>query len=245
MVESGRILRLMRWLLLVPLVVVLTATSVHAEEPTVGILRIDTEGVSDAAAVQFESEVEEALQGVGATTVGSKKLHQRLEGGEYMVGCTFGPCLRAVAAVRVPLVLVARIRGDGSSYHFVITLVDTKSGIHTSQVSQTCAVCTVEEAISTATLATVALITGTADATVTDPSAGPTAEISLGDKKKSAPALLRTSGLVFLGLGAAAVVVGGYLYLDDTDSRGGPIGLATGGALLSGGATMVLLSRRF
>lgn len=223
--------------------ILLAPVAARAEPQLVGILSIKTRGVSEAAAEQFESEVEEALDGVGMQSIDREALRKRLQGSDYMDGCTFGVCLAKLrAATGVPLVLVADIQGTGSNYGFVITLVDTKTGIPTSQVAQTCAVCTIEEAISTATLTTISVLTGTGDAKTT-----PVLVANGGSGKAGAhkhASTLSNTGLAFIGVGVVGVLAGAYLVYDDHRDLG--VGAASSGAALAtGGATMLLLSRSF
>ena len=148
--------------------------------------------------------------------------------------------------MREPLVLVARIQGEGSNYSFVITLVDTKTGMYTSQIADSCAVCTIEEAISTATMATIALLMGTGGAEVSKFSASAAATTDLKAFKRVKP--LRTSfrrtGLIFLGVGVLAVATTGYLWNEEKDLAA-TISGTTATAFVASGVTMLLLSRRF
>jgi hypothetical protein len=212
--------------------------------PDVGILLVATPGIEAAAADKLESEVVLGAEAV-LRVVPREELAERA--GTLISGCTFGPCLRQIYdRAKIELVLVARISQVGSSYEFVISLVDTRSGIPTSQVAESCDVCTVDEALHTATLATVALVTGTGGAEVTapggDPTAAVTAETSAESERRQR--LLRNAGLIFVGTGAVALVFGAYFVSDDKDALGA-VGLSTGSALVAGGTTMLLLSRRF
>lgn len=240
-------MRFLRPVLCVLACFALWSTPASARPNLVGILSIDTKGVSDVAAEQFEAEVEDALEGMGMQSVDRASLKERLAGSEFLEGCFFGPCLRSLrAATGVPVVLVARIQGEGSNYSFVITLVDTETGLFTSQVSQTCAVCTIEEAISTATLSTISLLTGTGGARVNEASSDEPApaELEARQQRRQGKSSLRRSGLIFLGTGVAAAAIGGLMWRDDRSGLG-IAGVSTGAALVTGGGTMLLLSRRF
>src|SRR5690606_32646452 len=125
----------------------------------IGVLEVATYGVSETAGDKFEESVEETLADVGFRVVRSKVVKEKLMTGDYVPGCTFGPCMREVNRLTgLRRVLVARIQGAGQSYSVVVSLVETETGQLVSQVAQSCPVCTVEEAISTATLAVVELI---------------------------------------------------------------------------------------
>ena len=217
------------------------------EQNLVGILSIDTSGVSGTTAEQFETQVEEALEGVGRHLVSREALRERLQGSEYLEGCYFGPCLTALrVASGVPLALVARFQGEGSSYSFVITLVDTKTGLLTAQVAQTCPVCTVNEAITTATLATIALLSGGEDTEVNNPITTEEA-VAMTLEEATQPASnrpMRVAGWLFLGTGVVAGIAGGYLWQQE-EYDVARAGFAAGFSLFSGGATMLLLSDNF
>jgi len=222
----------------------------RSEDNLVGILSIDTNGVSDATAEQFEAQVEEALEGDGKHAVSRKALRERLQGSEFLEGCYFGPCLTALrVASGVPLVLVARIQGEGSSYSFVITLVDTKTGMFTAQVAQTCPVCTVDEAIMTATLATIDLLNGGEIASGPTPTETAKAAVTQAKKAKASTQRENTSlrhvGWAFVGLGVASGVLGGVLWNQGDHRDLGIAGIASGVALATGGITMNLLSKKF
>lgn len=228
--------------------ILLVPTSARADEDLVGILSIDTSGVSGATAEQFEAQVEEALEGVGRHSVSRDALRERLQGSEFLEGCYFGPCLTALrVASGVPLVLIARIQGEGSSYSFVITLVDTKTGMFTAQVAQTCPVCTVDEAIMTATLATIDLLSPNGAADIEQPDGasldGQTAAVA--KRKPASVGPLRTAGWLFLGAGIAAAAAGSYLLLKDERRDLSIGGLASGAALFTGGATILLFSKQY
>lgn len=224
-----------------------TDTSAWAAPNVVGILDIQTRGVSKVVAEQFETEIEEALEGVGMRAVDRETLQRRLLDSEYLEGCFYGPCLAAVrAATGVPLVMTARFEGEGSNYTFVITLIDSRTGMFTSQVAQTCPVCTVEEAISTATLATISLLTGTGEAEVSEFSSSAAATNDLRSYHRSRPmqSSLRKSGLLFVGAGILSGVLGA-LYWSKNPKEVAWIGAGAGTALIVSGTTMLVLSRRF
>lgn len=224
--------------------------SAQADDDLVGILSIDTSGVSGATAEQFETQVEEALEGVGRHSVSRQALRERLQGSEFLEGCYFGPCLTALrVASGVPLVLVARFQGEGSSYSFVITLIDTKTGMFTAQVAETCPVCTVDEAIVTATLATINLLNPSGSAAIEAPS-GANMEGDAGGepgkaKEGASVGPLRGAGWVFLATGIAVAAAGSYLLVQDERRDLAIGGAAAGAALFTSGATILLFSNDF
>ena len=215
----------------------------HAEEQDpVGLLDVATVGVSDTTGDKFETSIEQALAAVNVPVVRSKVVRDKLAGGDFVHGCAFGPCLREVGrATGLKRVLAARIEGAGQSYSVVISLVETGEGRLLSQVAQSCPVCTVDEAIATATRAVVELITrregearsGREVVAVRDGTA------RIANKKKH----VRRAGIVFLATGAAALVAGIALAKGDADA--GPPLVGGGVALAGAGLATLLLSVTF
>ena len=176
-------------------------------------------------------------------SVGRGEMRKRLGDSSYQEGCFFGPCMAALrAATGVPIALTATISGQGSNYSFVITLVDTKAGVLRSQVSQTCEVCTVEEALSTATLATISLVTRAEEGS-------PSIEEGEASTTGPAPPRRRSNGMriasyAMIGVGAAMGVAGAILWKKDSEKLG-IAGVASGASLVAAGSTMWFLSGRF
>jgi hypothetical protein len=204
----------------------------------IGVLRIDASGVSDTAEQRFEQGVVDGLTGAGFRVMDRTSFQRALAGSAgYVGGCTFGPCLRAVQETTgVDTVLVARIEGVGRTYGFVVSLLDTRTGRLSAQVAQRCPVCTVEDAITTATLSAVELVLGEGGAASASP-----VRIAPPDRAASRVAVARSlrrfgwTGLV-LGLGAAAV--GGVALARDEPTWGAGL-IGAGAALATGGAVMI------
>ena len=246
---------------LVALAVVLACAGsvrIAVAKETVGVFRVNIDGVSRTAADKFERSIEEGLTGTGFKVATRKALREALKGSDYIAGCYFGACLKQIyKRTKIRLILVARITSAGPNYNFVVSLLDSRTGLPTSQVADRCAVCTLEEAIASATLAVVALATGTGTAAVTDPVSGPTrseqipvlrAEIARLAKevrrRRSSARSARVTGWVFLGL---AVVAGGIGVMqvrscDDRSEVSCWMGAGIGGALGFTGITMLVLS---
>ncbi len=229
-----------------------------ASGETVGVFRVDIDGVSKTAADKFERSIEEGLTGTGFTVKTRKQLRKELKG-ELVAGCYFGACLKILyKRSKVRIVLVARIISAGPNYNFIVSLLDARTGLPTSQVADRCEVCTLEEAIASATLAVVALATGTGTAKVTDPVSGPTRSAklsvlraniaSLNKRVKRQERAFRTNrrfGWLFLGLAAVAGGVGilQVRSCDDTSDATCWVGTGVAGALGLAGTSILVLSR--
>jgi|GEM_PF-1996385 len=225
---------------------------------TVGIFRVDIDGVSKTAADKFEQSLEEGLTGTGFRVVTRDKLRKGLKG-ELVPGCYFGACLKPIYKhLKIRLVLVARITSAGPNYNFIVSLLDARSGMPTSQVADRCEVCTLEEAIASATLAVIALATGTGTAKVTDPVEGPTRAADLPGLRATIAQLQhrvhhnaalrrrrRQYGWLFVGLAVLAANVG-VAQATRCDDRGAAtcwLGTGASGALGLAGITLLVLSR--
>ena len=220
----------------------------------VGILAFSADGVSKTAARMFEEAIEKALTDNGFGVAPRKRLTDMLANSSYKVGCTFGPCLAEVHRnTDLRLVLVGQVHGVGPSYTFVFSLLDTRLGRPTSQVADMCDVCTLEEAITTASLAVVALVNGAGTAVV-DPSLGPTSRGQLPDLRGQIQHLdrevahrqrrLRQAAVFFYAAAALAGGAGAYFLSNDYQRRGYPL-VGGAGAFAVAGTTCLVLSRRF
>jgi hypothetical protein len=213
------------------------------KQDPVGVLEVATRGVSETAGDTFEQGMERALSAVEVPVVRSNRVREQMGGSDFVRGCTFGPCLREVGrATGLKRLLVARIEGAGKSYSVVVSLLETEEGRLLSQVAQSCPVCTVDEAIATATQAVVELLTrreGEARSgkeVVDVPDDG-------GDRIAKKKKHVRRTGAVFVATGAAALVVAAILAGNDSDA-GAP--LVGGGVALAGaGLATLLLSVTF
>jgi hypothetical protein len=217
---------------------------------TIGVLEVATYGVSQAAGDKFEQSVEETLTAVGLRVVRSHEVQKQLAGTNYVIGCTFGPCMKEVLTrTGLRRVLVARIQGAGQTYSVVVSLVDTESGHLVSQVAQSCPVCTVEDAISTSIKAVVKLLTEEDATRVESPGSGaatekvqaPTADAAVDAHRQQQ---MRRFGWVFVASGAVALGLGGTLIALDQDGAGlASVGLGTG--LTAAGLTALSWSKSF
>ncbi|MBI4508511.1 MAG: hypothetical protein HY698_02665 [Deltaproteobacteria bacterium] len=139
----------------------------------IAVLDMVASGIPDDSRGRFEVSFEEGLRGAGFEVVERADVLAKVVRSDAPEGCTFGPCLAAVgSALGVDLVLVARVAAQGPSYSFVLTIVETKTGVPKVQVADSCAVCTLDEALAASMLAVISLGTGTGGAKLVEPAGG-------------------------------------------------------------------------
>jgi hypothetical protein len=212
----------------------------------VGILHVDVKGVSETAAEMFENSLENGLGNAGFQVARRDRMAQMLEPSGYVEGCLIGPCVQKVFKITgVRLLLVARITGVGKNFSFIVTLIDSRTGMPTSQAAERCAVCTLDEAIATASLAVIGLVTGAGGTTITDPAVGPTgatldpAEVraQAAQDRKLLAARKRSvmrGAIFFVGMAALSGAVSVYMYARDDNDVAYPAAAAAGAFALSG-----------
>jgi hypothetical protein len=221
----------------------------------VGILALEADGVSQTAAAKLEAGIEEGIAGTSGDehprVATRQRLNEMLAHSKFDPGCRFGPCLEEIYKnTKVRMVLVGRIASSGPSYNFLVSMMDTRTGLLMSQVSTRCAVCTLDEAIASATLATIELITqaesGDQDpAAVTASSLKATAELA-SERKRTAAGRRATRRTAFFFLSAALLAGGAGAYFTATDD--GDVGyplLAASGAFAVTSTALFVLSRKF
>ena len=217
------------------------AAAAAPKRKIIGILDVRVEGVSSTAGERFESGIEEGLGSTDYWVATRKRMREILAGSGWSEGCSFGPCLMEVKRqTGADLIVDAYFQGAGSSYRFVVSLVDTATGAVTAQVADHCDVCTLSEALDAAALATIGLVHG-AEGQVAPP-AGPIAT-HVTPPESPAPSLRRTA-LVLVG---AAVIAGGaaaYFAHTGDDKLGYAAGGAAGGLGVAG-ITVLAISFRF
>lgn len=195
------------------------------------MLDVTMDGVPRDAQARFETSLEEGLRGAGLEVLPRARVAEAVERGDTPPGCTFGDCLKAVGkTLATRLALVARVTARGPSFTFVLTLVDMGTGYPVSQVSDTCAVCTFDEAIAAATLAVVELAT-----------AAPPASPPPGDGARRARSTRRTAWWM-TGLAVVGVAVGAYLVSTDEDQAGWA-SIGAGGGFGIAGITLFAISQ--
>jgi len=225
----------------------LAASAAHAEDKrrVIGILDIKVDGVPPDVATQFQNALESQLDSKRYWLSGRVKMKERMSSStKWTDGCLVGKCLFDVKTqTGAELVLHAALSGSGTSYGYVVTLLRTDVGEVVAQQQDRCDVCTLNEVMTNATLATIALINAVPDE-LPDDAAERHASVALA----TAPLELRIAklqkrprklgmGLTIAGLVVAGAGVGLYLALDKPDYALGIAG--AGGGVLLGGVTIL------
>jgi hypothetical protein len=215
------------------------AVSDPAGKKIVGILEVRVDGVSPTVAERFEASIEEGLSSAEIWIATRKRLREMLAGTSWSEGCVFGPCLAEVKRqTGADMVVVAYFQGRGSSYRFVVSLVDTATGGVREQTAERCEVCTLSEALDAAALATIGLVHGAAPAGTRPP---PPPRVEPPPPRRHGRRAARRTALVLAGAALVAGGVGGYFLRKDDDDIGyASIGAA--GSLAAAGAVVFGLS---
>jgi hypothetical protein len=213
-----------------------------AAKKIVGILEVRVDGVSPTVAERFETSIEEGLSSAEMWIATRKRLREMLAGTSWSEGCVFGPCLAEVKRqTGADMVVVAYFQGRGSSYRFVVSLVDTESGRVREQTAERCEVCTLSEALDAAALATIGLVHGAAPAgTRPPPRPRRVPPVAHRDDRR----VVRRAALLLAGAGLLAGGVGVYFLRKDDDDIG-YAALGAAGSLTAAGAVVFGLSFAF
>lgn len=126
----------------------------------VGILDVRVVGVSDDLKAKFEQQLEQQIDTNQYWLANRAAMRERLKfSTRWTDGCLVGECLTDVRTqTQAELVLLAALEGSGTSFGYVVTLLRTDTGHVLAQKSERCDVCTVNEAMTEATLATIQLL---------------------------------------------------------------------------------------
>jgi len=200
----------------------------------IGFLDVRVDGAPAEVGVQFQRDVEEEIDQRRYFLATRARMHDRMTSStKWTEGCVVGDCLREVKVqTNADIVLLASLSGSGTSYGWVVTLVGTERGKVLGQTSERCDVCTMSEALSAATRATLALI----DHVPKDLRAG------------DAPAVVKPveppppvhedhhlAGGILTAAGAALAIAGAVYYFTQSHDTNGLILAGGGGGLLVGG----------
>ncbi|MBK9034777.1 MAG: hypothetical protein IPL61_26525 [Myxococcales bacterium] len=215
-------------------------------DDVIGLLDVRVEGLSADAAEVFTRKIEDGLELSGLKVASRERLRAYLAGTPWNTACLLGTCLAELQrGAAVATVIEVALATSGPSYHYVITLLDTRSGQPLTQVAAKCDVCTTDEAFTEAALAVVALVNGVGDGAPIDvPVVIDPATRRARARVAHARSRTRWLGVVLLGAAAAAGAGSWYFYRDDRDALGGATAGAAG-ALGVAGFTSLGLSFSF
>lgn len=211
----------------------------------VGILDVRVDGVSEDVKLKFEQQLEQQLDTNQYWLSNRAQMRERMKfSTKWTEGCMVGACLVELRTqTSAQLVLLAALNGSGTSFGYVVTLVRTDTGRVLAQRSERCDVCTINEAMTEATLATIGLLSEI-PASLPDQAAEQSAAVEVAasasrrtlDAKrrhiKRVGTMLTISGLVVgLGGAAAAVLIADHpAWAKVTAGVGG--GIAAGGVVV-------------
>ena len=120
------------------------------------------EGVPAETATRFQHDLVDAVDRKRFYLAPRGRVHEKLANStKFTEGCVVGPCVRDVKTqTRADVVLLAALTGSGTSFGSVVTLIRTDTGNVLEQKTKRCDVCTLNEALSAATQASVELLDG-------------------------------------------------------------------------------------
>lgn len=217
-------------------------------EPTkrrmVAMLDIRVEGVAEDVGRQLERDLEDQLDTNAYWLANTSQVRERMRfSTKWTEGCIAGPCLTELRTqTSAELALLAALKGEGTSYGYVVTIVRTDNGRVLSQESGRCDVCTAREAMREATLATINLLNAVPDK-LPDEHGERSAQIDMAVGKlvrhmRADARRERRKGITMLvtGLGIAAAGVAVYVAADKSPyalaAAGAGGGLALGGVVV-------------
>lgn len=208
----------------------------------VGVLEVRVDGVPDEAKETFQRQLEQQLDTRRYVLASRARLRQQmLQSTRWTEGCLVGKCLGEVRAqTGADLVLLAALTGAGTSFGYVVTLVRTDSGQVLQQISDRCDVCTVNEAMTSATQAAINLVSS-APLRLPDDPAVQTAAV---ERQRRALAAhddhTRHMAMTVTAVGLAALAGGVALYATQGHPTYAAMTAAGGGALAAGGLFVLM-----
>jgi hypothetical protein len=234
-------------------VLIAIATSAAAEVPRppadrrriVGILDVRVEGVPKEIAEKFQANLEDQLDSQAYWIAPMSRMNAMMEGSTtWTHGCIVGSCLNEVRTMTgADLVLLAALTGSGTSFGYVVTLVRTDTGRMLAQESERCDVCTVNEALTGATLAAVKLLIAVPeklpDEAAERQAALDVATAKVRDEKTAQHKHHKTTATIMTLAGVAVAAVGATLYFTQDHADYG-LATAAGGAGLAVGGVIAL-----
>lgn len=211
----------------------------------VGILELRVEGVPDEVKETFQHRLEEQLDTKHYWLASRARMKQMMQRSTtWTEGCIVGPCIMETRRYTgAELVLLASLTGAGTSFGYVVTLVRTDTGRILQQRTEHCEICTVNEALDKATLATIALLNNVPDK-LPDEAADRAATQGLAIDRIQQRLVAQDRhtaqvGMALTVVGLAATVGGLLLYQLDGRPTYAVATATGGGALALGGLTIL------
>ena len=204
----------------------------------IGFLDVRVDGAPPEVGVQFQRDVEEEIDQRRYFLATRVRMHDRMTSStKWTEGCVVGDCLREVKVqTNADIVLLASLSGSGTSYGWVVTLVGTERGKVLGQTSERCDVCTVSEALSAATRATLALLDHVPQDLRRDDTPAP---VKAPEPPPPEHQDHHVAGGVLAGLGVALAAAGvAYYFANDHDKNGLALAGAGGGLIVGGIVTL-------
>ena len=219
------------------------------KERIVGILDVRGPTVSDEAT--FEKNLEDQLDTNTYWLAPRALMRERLRNStKWTEGCVVHHCLQEVKVqTGADVVILAALTGAGTSFGFVVTVLRTDTGTVVAQEATRCDVCTFNETMNEAVLATIRLL-NTVPPRLPDVAADEKASLDLAVQNAIKPlekqlAVARGESDRKLGIALTlvglAVGTGGaiWYFLDDKNTAG--LAAATGGGGLAVGGIGILV----
>lgn len=211
-------------------------------EPRQTIAILDIRAPSTDVEKSFETNLEAQLDNKHYWLVSRARVRERLRNStKWTEGCIAGACLAELKVqAQADVALLAALIGSGTSFGYVVTLVRTDTGHVLAQEADRCDVCTLDEAMRNATLATIKLVNAmpgrfpdeAAERRQAIATAVAPVERRLAEQRRGARGL----GAKLAITGAVLAAAGTALYLAQDSRPGYALGAATaGGGLLVGG----------
>jgi hypothetical protein len=207
----------------------------------VALLEIRVEGLPDEVKDELWRQLDQSIDTKRFFLPDRTYMKKRmLESTKWTEGCIVGPCLTEIHThTGADLVLLAALSGSGTSFGYVVTLIRTDTGRVADQEADRCDVCTVNEAVSGATLAAGRLLSNVPDK-LPDEAAEQTAtmEREIGKARDQLAAHDHHTakiGTVLTAVGLAVAVTGLVLYATQDQPTYAAATAAGGGALAASG----------